>query len=317
MTPGLLTILTFLACVFTVIGIYSILSDVYLKDRAVVQRRLSEEFRQTQREQVKRSRLFRNPENLQLDDDATLSRNQRLGHFIEQSGLNLTVQRFLGITVIVAISTAALVFLISNNLLLTLILAALSATTPYLYVLVKWKARMRKLVSQLPDAFDLMSRVIRAGQTTSQAVQAVADEFAQPLAGEFNYCAEQQNLGLSPEAAFRDLARRTGLLEIKIFVMGLLVQQQTGGNLAEVLDKLAGVIRERFRMKGKIQALTAEGRMQGLVLIILPFAVLGLMMLMNSNYAQTVYAHPGLLVLMLAMVSIGGLWIRKVVNFDF
>src|SRR5262249_57164429 len=122
----------------------------------------------------------------------------------------------------------------------------------------------------LPDAFDLMARVIRAGQTMSQAIQSVADEFDQPLAGEFAYCYEQQNLGLSPEVALRDLARRTGLVEVKIFVLAMLVQQQTGGNLAELLDKLSGVVRERFRVPGKIKALTAEGRMQATVLLVLP-----------------------------------------------
>ena len=110
---------------------------------------------------------------------------------------------------------------------------------PLFYVQFKRKARLEKLRSQLPDAFDLMGRVIRAGQTMSQALLAVADEFAQPIAGEFAYCYEQQNLGLPPETAFRDLSRRTGLIEIKIFVLALLVQQQTGGNLAELLDKLS------------------------------------------------------------------------------
>ena len=105
-----------------------------------------------------------------------------------------------------------------------------------------------------------MGRVVRAGQTISQALQAVADEFPPPIAAEFAYCYEQQNLGLSPESALRDLARRTGLLEIKIFVLALLVQQQTGGNLAELLDKLSGIIRERFRIRGQIKTLTAEGR---------------------------------------------------------
>ena len=130
-----------------------------------------------------------------------------------------------------------------------------------------------------------MGRVIRAGQTMSQALQAVADEFPPPIAGEFAYCYEQQNLGLPPEAALRDLARRTGLLEIKIFVLALLVQQQTGGNLAELLDKLSDVIRERYQIRGKIKALTAEGRMQAIVLLALPPALFLIMLVMNRDYA--------------------------------
>src|SRR5439155_17515599 len=144
--------------------------------------------------------------------------------------------------------------------------------------------------------FDLMGRIIRAGQTMAQGLQAVADEFDQPIAGEFAYCYEQQNLGLSPEVSLRDLARRTGLLEIKIFVLALLVQQQTGGNLAVLLEKLAGVVRERFRIRGKIKTLTAEGRLQAAVLLVLPPALFLIILLLNWSYGEVLLTHPYLLV---------------------
>ena len=99
-----------------------------------------------------------------------------------------------------------------------------------------------------------------------QALLSVADEFPQPISYEFAYCYEQQNMGLSPEVTFRDLTRRTGVIELKIFVLAVLVQQQTGGNLAELLLKLATVVRERYLIRGTIQTLTAEGRMQGWIL---------------------------------------------------
>ena len=137
-----------------------------------------------------------------------------------------------------------------------------------------------------------MARVIRAGQTMSQALLAVADEFPPPIAGEFSYCYEQQNLGLSPETAFRDLARRTGLLEIKIFVLALLVQQQTGGNLAELLDKLSAIIRERYRIRGQIKTLTAEGRMQAMVLLALPPGMFLLMLVMNRDTRRSCSSTP-------------------------
>src|SRR5262249_19391875 len=151
----------------------------------------------------------------------------------------------------------------------------------------------------------------------SQALQAVADEFDQPLAAEFAYCYEQQNLGLPVEYSLRDLARRTGLLEIKIFVLGLLVQQQTGGNLAELLDKLANVIRERFRIRGKIAALTAEGRLQALILLGLPFAMFFAILLLNRGYVQILLEKPIILVVMSICEFCGAVWIRKIVNFDF
>jgi tight adherence protein B len=195
--------------------------------------------------------------------------------------------------------------------------AVVGALGPLTYVRLRQKMRLHKLLSQLPDTFDLMARVIRAGQTMSQALQAVADEFDRPIAAEFSYCYEQQNLGLPPELALRDLARRTGLLEVKIFVLALLVQQQTGGNLAEMLEKLATVVRERFRMWAKIRALTAEGRFQAAVLLTLPPAMFFIILFLNRNYAQVLLDHPLLPVVMLISEGIGALWIRKIVNFDF
>jgi tight adherence protein B len=173
------------------------------------------------------------------------------------------------------------------------------------------------MMDQLPEAFDLMARIIRAGQTMAQSIQAVADEFDAPLAAEFAYCYEQQNLGLSPEASLRDLARRTGLLEIKIFVLALLVQQQAGGNLAELLDKLSTVIRERSRIRGKIRVLTAEGRFQAIVLLGLPPAMLLVLMFFNPEYGMVLFKHPSLLVGTFISEALGYLWIRRIVNFDF
>ena len=178
--------------------------------------------------------------------------------------------------------------------------------------------RSEKLLSQLPDAFDLMWRVIRAGQTMSQALQAVADEFAPPIAGEFAYCYEQQNLGLPPETALRDLGRRTGLLEIKIFVTALLVQQQTGGNLAEMLDKLSGIIRERYQIRGQIKALTAEGRFQGIILLALP----AVHVLIDAVPEPRLRRHPARAprpdrARRSISEAFGAIWIRKIVNFDF
>ena len=115
----------------------------------------------------------------------------------------------------------------------------------------------------------------------------------------------------------RDLARRTGLLEIKIFVLAVLVQQQTGGNLAELLDKLSGVIRERFKVRGKVRALTAEGRIQAVVLLSLPPAMFLMMLFLNRSYAQVLLDHPGLLVGVLVTETLGALWIRKIVNFEY
>jgi tight adherence protein B len=319
--PALLTLLTFLAAVLAVVAAYSILSDLYLRDRSRVERRVDTELLKRQRERAGKSALFKNFDPGSLggpdDDEASLPWRQRLELLIEQAGLDFEPRKLLALMAGAGLVFGPLVALLFHGPLRGLAAGLLAAALPLLYVLRRRKVRLNKLMAQLPDAFDLMARVIRAGQTMSQALQAVADEFDQPVSAEFAYCFEQQNLGLAPELALRDLGRRTGLLEIRIFVLALLVQQQTGGNLAEMLDRLATLIRERFRIRGKIRALTAEGRIQALVLLALPPLLLLLILLLNRSYGEILLENPNLLIGMFVSEAVGALWIRKIVNFDF
>ncbi len=137
-----------------------------------------------------------------------------------------------------------------------------------------------------------------------------------PIATEFAYCCEQQNLGLPASIVLRDLAQRNGVLEIHIFVIALLIQQQTGGSLAELLENLATVVRDRLHLRGKIKALTAEGRLQAVVLMVLPPFMMGVMLLINRGYAMELFNYPKLLMLGVGSMTLGGLWIRKIVNFE-
>jgi tight adherence protein B len=316
-------LLTFLAVALAVGAAYSIASDLFLRDRTRVTKRVSNEFRGERRRRAKESPLFKNLGAATLSAEGPaeerLNTRQWFELILEQAGLTLTPQRLWLFMAGGGLLCAAVVCLIQPQFFVAFaaVAAAAGASVPLLYVLLKRAGRQNKMMSQLPDAFDLMARVIRAGQTMSQALQAVGDEFDPPLAGEFAYCFEQQNLGLPPELALRDLARRTGLLEVKIFVLAVLVQQQTGGNLAELLDKLAVVIRERFKVRGKVRALTAEGRIQAAVLLALPPVMFLIILFLNRGYAQLLLDHPLLLVGILVTESLGALWIRKIVNFDF
>ena len=122
------------------------------------------------------------------------------------------------------------------------IAAVIAAIGPLVYVHLAWHARYEKYLKQLPNAFDLMARVIRAGQSVPQALQAVADAFEDPLASGFQGCLQKQNLGMRPEAAFQAMAEASGILEIRIFAMAMAIQRQSGGNLSEVLERLAGLV---------------------------------------------------------------------------
>ena len=207
--------------------------------------------------------------------------------------------------------------LLLHSLLVGLAAGVVGAMLPLGYVRMKLNSRHEAIRRQLSDAFDLMARVLRAGQSMTQAMMAVATDFATPISEEFAYCAEQQNLGLSSEISMRDLAKRTGLVEVNIFVVAVLVQRQVGGNLSEILEKLAFVVRQRYKTRALIRSLTAEGRMQALVLMALPPLLLGVMLVSNYDYEVVLLQQPYLIGGMLFFMALGGLWIRKIVNFDF
>jgi tight adherence protein B len=315
----MLMLMTFLAVALAILGVYSVLSDMFLRDRSRFSQRVDEEFRKRLRDQARKSSLFKDLAALEAEAQREHDRpsvRRRFEALVEQSGVNITPARLLAMMIVAGAVLGPLAFLLAGPVP-GLAAGAAGFALPWGYVYLQRNRRLGKLLSQLPDTFDLMARVIRAGQTVPQAIQAVADEFDAPVSAEFSYCYEQQNLGLPPEVAFRDLARRTGLLEIKIFVLAMLVQQQSGGNLAELLDKLATVVRERFRVRGKIKTLTAEGRFQAAVLLALPPLLLLAILFLNPRYGQILLDHPNLLYGMLGAEVFGALWIRKIINFDF
>lgn len=322
MPSVLLPLLTFLAVVMGVAAVFSLLSDLLRRDQKRVKDRLDVEFRNKQRDKVKRSLLFKESDSLQADladggPDPRLSWREKIQAMLDQSGLELTVTRLLAYCGGVAGACALVVGLLFHSLLFGLAAAVIGGLCPLGYVRMKRNRRHEALRSQISDAFDLMARVLRAGQSMTQAMQAVATEFPSPIAEEFAYCAEQQNLGLATEISMRDLAKRTGLVELNIFVVAVLVQRQVGGNLAEILEKISLVVRQRYKTRGLIQTLTAEGRMQAGVLMALPPLLLATMLFANYDYAIVLFQKPILIGGMLVCMVIGGLWIRKIVNFDF
>ena len=186
----------------------------------------------------------------------------------------------------------------------------------WLYLRMRLNARREAVLRQLPAAFDLMARILRSGLSMPQAFQGVAEAFPNPLAAEFARCRDEQNLGILPEISFRGMAERIGVLEMKIFVMAMLIQRLTGGNLSEVLERLAELIRERLRLRSQVRTLTAEGRMQAGVLLVLPVVMFFAMRWVNRPYTDVLLAHPDWLTGMGVLMAIGALWIRKIIDIE-
>lgn len=321
MTPVVASLLTFLAVILACVSVVSLVSDLFLRNRSRVSRRLDEEFRRGQRAKAQKSSLFKDLQKLAAepfgnDPEGPKSWRERLDQTLEQSGLEWSVSRLFTTSAVACIATG-LLGLVVRGWLVGLIAAVVGAAVPFVYLHITRNRRLEALRRQLPDAYDLMARALRAGQTIPQTMQGVADEFTQPIAGEFSYCYEQQNLGLPTESALRDLSRRTGLMEVNIFVVAVVVQRQVGGNLAEMLERLAQMVRERYRIRGSIRTLTAEGRMQAGILMALPPAMFVAMLVLNREYALVLFDYPWLLVGVVVSMGIGALWIRRIINFDF
>lgn len=164
------------------------------------------------------------------------------------------------------------------------IFAAAAFFLPFLYLKRLARARLRKFEEQFPESLEFISRSMRAGHAFSVSMEMLHREFPEPLAGEFRRTFDEQNLGLPLDVALQNLAKRVPLLEVHFFVSAVLLQKRTGGNLAELLDKLAQLIRERFKLRGRIRAISAHGRLTATCLSCIPLVVAGLMFITNPEY---------------------------------
>ncbi len=188
---------------------------------------------------------------------------------------------------------------------------------PLLYLIMRRKRRMNKLVEQLPDVFELISQALRAGHSLPSGIHLVSEQMPDPAGTEFGRVFQEQNLGIRVEEALGNMAQRVESLDVRFFVTAVQIQRQTGGDLAEVLDKIGSVIRGRIELFGQVKALTAEGRMSGYVLLALPILVFGVETQVNPKYAgMLLYDEMGRMMLYGAIILqvMGYAMIKKIVN---
>ena len=207
----------------------------------------------------------------------------------------------------------------TGSSLIALLVGLALSTSPFLIVLFMRSKRFKEFEKELPAACDLMVSALRAGQSLIAAMGMVARECGDPLGGEFRTCFEEQNFGLEMKVAIENFLRRVPLQDLRIVCTAILIQKESGGNLAEVLDKTAHVIRERFRLRREVQTRTAQGRMTGWVLTLLPVVLGFALYFVNPEMMSILWKRDIGIKLMWAasiMIVIGGLIIRKIVNMD-
>jgi tight adherence protein B len=321
MQLNLLSILAFLSGFLLVAGINWALSDIVDDRRRRAREKLAAELIERQADRARammvNQQVYEQAAAGTVDPDVGMSTANRIRQMLLQAGLQMRLQQLVLLSLILMVASGSVVGYLSPWRWVSIPAAMVAGLLPVVVIRAVRSHRRSKLKKQLPEAFEMMARVLRAGQTISQAMRGVAEQFPSPIAEEFSLCWEQQNLGLSPEASFRELGRRTGLLEIKIFVVALSIHRQTGGNLSALLMKLSNVIRERMKLEDKVGALTAEGRMQAYVLLGLPFLVSGLVYFIHPTYFEPILAYPQIFVFMLLMLGVGWMWMQKIIHFDF
>ena len=211
----------------------------------------------------------------------------KLATLMEQAGLSWPPARLIHLTIMTVGSVLAMGWLflpVSKLVVLGVALAA--GCLPWLYVYRKRKARLHKFEELFPETLEFVSRSMRAGHAFSVSLEMIHREFPEPISGEFRRTFEEHNLGLPIEVALQKLAKRVPSLDVHFFVSAVLLQKRTGGNLAEILDKLTYVIRERFKLRGRIRAVSAHGKMTATALSLIPVAVAVLMFYTNPEYVK-------------------------------
>ena len=204
-----------------------------------------------------------------------------------------------------------------SSALIAVVPALVLAASPLLVLRYQRTRRLREFNRHLPEAIDLMSRALRAGHSLTAAIEIVGDESPEPVRTEFRAVYQQQNFGIPAREALVELAHRIPLPELNFVVTAILLQRETGGNLVEVLDRTTEVIRERLRIQGEVRIYTAQGRLTGWILSLLPVAMFFLLSLANRGYTRVLVEDPTgrkLVYAGLGLMVLGGLAIRKIVN---
>ncbi|HVO98845.1 MAG TPA: type II secretion system F family protein [Bryobacteraceae bacterium] len=243
----------------------------------------------------------------------------KIAVLLEQAGMRWAPARLVHTCILAFMAGFILGWMLTSMLAAAIGVGLLASCGPVVYIWRKRKARLHRFEELFPDALEFVSRSMRAGHAFSVSLEMIHREFQEPVAGEFRRTFEEHNLGLPIEVALQKLAKRVPSLDVHFFVSAVLLQKRTGGNLAEILDKLAYVIRERFKLRGRIRAVSAHGKMTATALSAIPAAVAVLMFYTNPDYVKFFFKDETGEIMMGSAVFlqlVGYLIMKKIVNIE-
>jgi tight adherence protein B len=250
---------------------------------------------------------------------ARLPSLRTIDRMLQQAGMTWTLQTFILLTLGFGVGLGLSGTMLTRSFIGALIIAVIGALMPYMFVRFRRNKRLGAFEEQLPEAIELIGRALRAGHPLSSGFKMAADDSSEPIAGELRRVFEEQRFGLPVPDSLLNLADRMGLMDVRILVTAILIQREVGGNLAEILDNLAKVVRERFTIRRQLRVFTAQGRMTGYLLAVLPLALFGILWSMNADYMRILFTDPmGKLVVIIGLIMqvAGYFWIRRVVDIE-
>jgi tight adherence protein B len=240
-----------------------------------------------------------------------------LQRFLSQAQVKMKAGKFLLLTICSCATSAVLVLLVTDSLLFSGVAGVFGLFFPYMYVSYQRSRRFAKFEEIFPEAIDTLARAVRAGHAFPTALELLATEMAEPVAGEFRKLFEEQKFGLPLREAMLNLAERVPIVDVKFFATAVMLQRETGGNLAEILDGLSYVIRERFKILRQVRVYTAQGRLTMLLLMALPPIIVVVMMVMNPGFMRPLFYDPlghALIAAGIILQTIGYLLIRRIIR---
>lgn len=247
------------------------------------------------------------------------TRGSALGRWIEQSGLKFSMSGVLLVAALCGVLGAFLLTMLTRTVFGIPAGLAIGCALPFMFLKFKRTRRLRKFEEEFPEALDLIARALKAGHAFATGLKMAADELSEPVGPEFRKTFDEQNFGLPLKDALENLTLRIPILDVRFFATAVLIQRETGGNLSEILENLAHVVRERFKILRQVRVYTAHGRLTGYVLLALPAVLAIALSFINPEHMNMLFReHMGQILLMVAIVMqiIGYVWIKQVVKIE-
>ena len=252
--------------------------------------------------------------------DALLRRSSRvtdIQKMLAQGGMSIRAGNFLGLSALAGVAATFLAYAFSKRAEVAWVAMLIGFVLPYSYASYRRNKRFEKFEELFPEAIDTLARAVRAGHAFTTALEMITDEVAEPVSGEFRQLYEEQKFGMPVRDALLNLTERVPLVDIKFFVTAVMLQRETGGNLAEILDNLSYVIRERFKIQRQVRVYTAQGRLTMALLMGMPPIIIAVMMVLNPSFIRPLFSDPighTLLVAGITLQTIGYFVIRKIIR---